>query len=100
MVHMKTQFTHLTRLTSHKIVPHILVTFHEFQIYHFLVCFRALKTVGTEKPANPDVSFLFHCTDNQKYFSKYVLRTVKMILIMPTLMGLVLFVSLPAVATY
>lgn len=60
---------------------YLLLTFREFQIYHFLVCFRALKTVGTEKPANPDVSFLFHC-------------------LMPTLMGLVLFVSLPAVASH
>jgi len=55
-------------------------------------CFRALKTLGTETPANPDVSFFFiYCTDNQEYFSKYALRKLKMIRLLPTLMGLVLF---------
>ena len=32
-------------------------------------CFRALKTLGTETPANHDVSFLLHCNNNQEYFS-------------------------------
>jgi hypothetical protein len=30
-------------------------------------------TENTETLANPDVSFLIYCTDNQEYFSKYAL---------------------------
>jgi hypothetical protein len=83
------------RLTKSFHIPHIVVTYiPRISDLPFLpVCFRALKTLGTEKPANPDFRFLFHCTDTQKYFSKYVLRTINIILLVPTLMGLVLFLS-------
>lgn len=89
-----TTITHLTwNCTPHKIVPHIHFIYiprvSDLPFPHD--CFRALKTLGTETPANPDVSFLIYCTDNQEYFSTYALRTMKMIRRVPTLMGLVSF---------
>jgi hypothetical protein len=92
-------FTHLTwKCTSHKILPHtIFIYTSRVSDLPFPpsppppVCFRALKTLGTETPANPDISFLIYCTNNQEYFSKYMLRALKMIPLVSTLTDLVLF---------
>ena len=60
----------ITRLTwnctPHKIVPQILFNYIP-RVSHLPFphdCFRALKSLGTETPANPDFSFLISCTDN------------------------------------
>jgi hypothetical protein len=72
-------------------LPNFYLQFASFRFTISPFCFRALTTLGTETPANPDVNFLIYCTDNQEYFSKYVLRTLRMIRLVPKLMGLVLF---------
>jgi hypothetical protein len=78
----KKTFTHLTwNCASHNIVPHTHTFYLHSASFRFTISpllFSRTETLSTETPVNPDVCFLIYCTD-QENFSKYVLRTLKII---------------------